>query len=126
MARKHRTQMVSQELTALTMHVRTLPVRTPNAGHFVDRKAERVFTITQVHDAVRSGDVIEIHNDAAPDVRVLMRDDQGTCVVVSLVTRDIVTVYYNAPHDQHSTLNWSLYRWSAPVLPLLRNLRRGI
>jgi hypothetical protein len=73
--------------------------------------------------AVIDGTLIEVHNEKEPDIRALMRDDKGTCVVVSLVSGDIITVYYNDPEDKHYTLNKGQYRWNVDLLDVLRGIR---
>lgn len=92
-------------------------------GHFWDRARERHFTLADVVNAIGLGGIIEAHDDARPDIRVLFRDAHGTCVVISLTNWRVITVYYNAPDDSHISLNWTLYRWSKNMADVVNKLR---
>lgn len=125
MARKHIKQMSKEEIAFVHGFLRGHASKLSTRGqvHFYDRAAERKFTADDAKAAAAQGLVVEIHNDKSPDVRVLVRNKQGTCVVVSLVHLEIVTVYYNAPTDKHETLNWGAYRWNENVVNLIKSLR---
>jgi hypothetical protein len=122
MARKHYTQMSTAEFEQVMAYVKGLSLRASKL-HYHDRSKERSFTDTQAKMAVIDGTLIEVHNEKEPDIRALMRDDKGTCVVVSLVSGDIITVYYNDPEDKHYTLNKGQYRWNVDLLDVLRGIR---
>ncbi len=66
---------------------------------------------------------IEVHNNKAPDIRAVVRDGEGTCVVVSLLQWTVVTVYYNSPTDHHSTLDYSKYRWEQDITALVMGIK---
>jgi hypothetical protein len=123
MSRKHIKQMNKEEIAFVHGFLRANVARLTGQGHFYDRAADRRFTLAEAKAAAAQGTVIEIHNDRSPDVRVLVRNKMGTCAVVSLVTFEIVTVYYNAPEDGHETLNWGAYRWNQDVVGLVKELR---
>lgn len=93
------------------------------AAHYKDRATERHFTFAQAKDAIASGKPVEVNKEGV-DVRALFRrasgPNAGTCAVVSLLTLDIITVYYNAPDDTHTTLNHNLYRWPVNVVDLVK------
>ena len=94
-------------------------------GHFSDRATERAFTLDDAKACVKGGLVVEVHNDKNPDVRALLRNSVGTCVVVSLKSWEIITVYYNDPTDEHHSLNWNAYRWPVNLVSLVKDLRRA-
>ena len=124
--RKHTDQMTKDEKGFIHGFVRA-NIERLNAGpqsHFYDRAHERTFSIAEAIEAVRCGLVIEVHNNNAPDVRVLVRDRKGTCAVVSLLTWNIIMVYYNDPTDTHYSLDWNKYRWVVNVVELVKGLRR--
>ncbi len=125
MARKHIKQMNKEEIAFVHGFLRASVARLTGQGHFYDRAAERHFTLAEAKLAAAQGTVIEIHNDRAPDVRVLVSNKLGICAVVSLVTFEIITVYYNAPEDGHETLNWGAYRWQQDAVSLVKDLLRS-
>lgn len=123
MARKHVLQMSDLERDCVNafIHVNVHRV-TARCAHYEDKAKERSFTKSQALEAVKSGYVIEVHNNKAPDIRAVVRDKEGTCVVVSLKQWSVVTVYYNAPDDHHETLDFSKYRWEQDLTALIRGL----
>jgi hypothetical protein len=124
MARKHIKQMNKQEVAFVHGFIRSANFSVwSGKAHFYDRASERSFTLADAQSAVKGGLVVEVHNDKAPDVRVLVRNQAGTCAVVSLQSREVITVYYNAPSDGHETLNWGAYRWAQDVVALVKSLR---
>jgi hypothetical protein len=126
MARKHIKQMSKEEIAFVHGYLRAKKdlLSTGLQSHFYDRASERKFTPEEAKAAVAGGVVIEIHNDRNPDVRCLVRNSKGTCAVVSLISFEILTVYYNAPDDNHDTLNWNAYRWNQNMVELIKSLRR--
>jgi hypothetical protein len=126
MARKHKSQMSKDELGFVVGYIRANATRLWSAnGHFFDRASERHFTLDAAKDAAAKGVVVEVHNDRNPDVRALVRNAAGTCVVISLKSWEVITVYYNDPADAHDTLNWNAYRWQESMVTLVKNLRRA-
>lgn len=123
--RKHTQQMSPAERGFIHGYIRANVTRVTGAPHFYDRASDRHFTFVEALDAVRGGLVVEIHNNRAPEIRVLLRNQKGTCAVLNLQSWDIVTVYYNDPEDKHETLDWSPYRWTQDVVALVKNLRRA-
>lgn len=126
MARKHISQMSALEKSFVHGDIRKNADRLTACGHFYDRATERMFTLAEAQDTVRKGLVVEVHNDRA-EIRVLVRDKSGVCVVVALDTLEVVTVYCNAPSDQHETLNWNAYRWNVDLVSVIKSLiqKRG-
>jgi len=122
MSKKHFSQMSPRERQTVAAYVSKLPIKT-SLSHYVDRATERSFTAQEVKDAVTTGDVIEVHDDAKPDLRALVRDDNGTCVVISLVTGDVITVFYNHPTDTHDTIDMGKYRWQVDLSRELAKLK---
>lgn len=124
MSKKHFSQMSPRERQAVTAYVSKLPVKTIRS-HYVDRATERSFTAQEVRDAITTGDVIEVHNDIPGDLRALVRDDKGTCVVISLVSGEVITVFYNHPTDTHDTIDMGKYRWQVDLEREIAKLKAG-
>lgn len=116
-ARKHRFQMTDKEIYELESYIHNVSTWF-NTPHQAWRAKRRAVPPSEVLDTIKSGQIIEIHNNNAPDIRAVMRKDfyrDSVCVVVSLVYRRIITVYTNSLDDQHYTLDASKYRWSPVV-----------
>ena len=127
MARKHLKQMNKEEIAFVHGFVRANAHRIwTGTGHFYDRASDRKVSIDEVQIAAKIGRVIELHDERKPDIRVMVRSKAGICAVISLLTWEAITCYYNAADDEHDTLNWNLYRASATldVVKIIKSLRR--
>jgi len=106
--------------------VRAHASKVSGQAHYEHRASERHFTLAQAVDAIASGKSVEV-NKTGDDVRALFRrqsgPNAGTCAVVSLITWNIITVYYNDLSDKHDTLNHNLYRWNVNLVDLVKGLR---
>jgi Domain of unknown function (DUF4258) len=122
MSKKHFSQMSPRERQEVAAYISKLAIKTTRS-HYIDRATEREFTAQEVRDAITTGDVIEVHNDTPGDLRALVRDDNGTCVVISLRTGEVITVFYNHPTDTHDTLDWGKYRWQVDLTRELAKLK---
>ena len=124
--RKHYSQMIPTEVGMLVGFVRANASKVSGQAHYEHRASERHFTLAQAVDAVASGKPVEV-SKIGNDVRALFRrqsgKNAGTCTVVSLITWNIITVYYNDLSDKHDTLNHNLYRWNANLVDLVKGLR---
>lgn len=109
MSIKHILQMTQEEKAFTHGFVRANVSRVSQGrAHGYNRAAERDFNLDDIQAAVRTGTVVELHNEAK-EWRVLIRDRKGCCVVISLENWETVTVYYNDPQDNHDTLNHNRY-----------------
>jgi len=99
--------MTRGEIAAIESLIKAVPSWV-SKSHYTVRSRERRIARIEVFQAVRYGEVIE----AKDDNRVVMRHHSGVCVVLSVPDHTVVTVWYNAPEDQHYTLDLSQYRWS--------------
>lgn len=118
--KKHRQQMTPLESEAIEHLVRGLDVQRI-ARHAHDRMREKGVTEAQILQTLRTGQAIEIHNDAN-ELRVLLRAnvaDWSACVVFSLDRQTVVTVWRNQVSDTHKTLRIAEYRWTVNVCQLL-------
>lgn len=74
------------------------------------RAEEKGITKEQLTGALQTGSLIEFHNERQTR-RILLRATEGTCIVLDLDTRTLVTAYHNDPRDRHSTLRRNEYYW---------------
>lgn len=126
MARKHITQFNLAESGMLHGFMRAHAGKVWSSRvHFMDRAAERSFTLQDARCAIACGKVVELHNERG-EWRTLVRNRQGTCAVLALETLEVVTVYYNAPDDTHLTLNHALYHGanSIDAVQIVKSLNR--
>lgn len=106
MQRKHRKQMTVAEIKAVESLLRSV-TSWVSKGHYETRSRERSITRLEVYRAIATGAVIEAKDDS----RLVVRGADGVCVVCEIPTHRVITAWYNAPDDQHWTLDLSQYRW---------------
>ena len=75
--------------------------------YYIMRAQTRKIARFDVFRAIAYGQVIEAKSDG----RAVMRGQDGTCVVIEVPTRTVITVWYNDPTDNHYTLDLSQYTW---------------
>lgn len=122
--RKHASQMSAREIACLTCIVRLLGRRGMN-GHSLDRCREKGITLPEVETVLRTGTLIEVHENFRPDIRAVVRGNTGTqdvCVVLSLCDREVKTVWFNNSLDTHRTLDYSQYQWNVDGAALADSL----
>jgi hypothetical protein len=119
--RKHRQQMTLAESQAIESVVRSLNVKAI-AAHAISRMREKGVSEQHIEATLRTGQAIEIHNDAN-ELRILLRADVigfwSACVVFSLDRQTVVTVWRNQVTDTHKTLRLNEYQWKVNVCELL-------
>jgi hypothetical protein len=124
MARKHVTQFTPDERCFAVGFVRNqVQPHIKGSPHFYDQAADRHFTLDDASKTLHTGLVIEVHNDKG-EWRAVVRSKNGTCVVVSLESNRVLTVYSNDPTDNHDTLNHGLYHGGKDidVVAIVKNL----
>lgn len=87
-------------------------------NHASLRMRERGITENEIVNCLSSGNLIECHNNVKTDVRALFRKDnqeRSICVVVSLITGKVITVWSNATDDHHESLNTAKYVWACDL-----------
>jgi len=77
-------------------------------SYFKTRLAERGLSVTDITNALTHGKLIEYHTLKGTR-RLLIRDSTGTCVVLDLDTKNVITTYFNRSDDNHSTLKRNEY-----------------
>jgi len=77
-------------------------------AYFKTRLAERGLSVTDISKALSNGKLIEYHTLKGTR-RLLVRDATGTCVVLDLDTKNVITTYFNRSDDNHSTLRSGEY-----------------
>jgi len=76
--------------------------------YFKTRLAERGLSVKDIKNALTHGSLIEYHTLKGTR-RLLVRDDKGTCVVLDLDKKSVITTYFNRSGDNHSTLRKEEY-----------------
>ena len=76
--------------------------------YFRSRLTERGLTVEDITLALTHGKLIEFHRLKGTR-RILVRDSAGTCLVIDLDTKNVITTYFNRSHDNHSTLKKNEY-----------------
>ena len=77
-------------------------------SYFKVRLAERGLSVTDIRNALTHGKLVEYHTLKGTR-RLLIRDATGTCVVLDLDTKNVITTYFNRSNDNHSTLKTEEY-----------------
>ena len=121
--RKHRQQMTPAEMQAAERLARSWAGRLSFVDHADERGAQKGVTPEEIRGAVLFGSVIEVHANAAPDCRAVLRRGE-VCVVLSLCTGQVVTTWRNRKSDQHDTLDLSQYQWPVNVVALVSGLQK--
>jgi hypothetical protein len=125
--RKHRIQMSRFEADAVENLIKGIRVWGGlNNHHICERKDKWNVTDAEITNAVRYGEVVEVHNNNAPEIRAVVRTDIGLrsiCVTVSLTNKSIITMWVNTTNDQHATLRREDYKWGANILQVLAGLQ---
>ena len=119
MKRKHRLQMSQEEIDFVEYVLYAMSGWVIESALIHAAKKGRKFTQAEVLQAIKTGRVIEVNSYG----RVLIRSAKGVCVVVSLCDRLAITVWFNAPHDNHKTLKRNEYTWDVNVISYIKNLR---
>lgn len=122
--RKHFTQMSADEIAVLFTAVRSQKFAFTSIPHANLRRNEKAITEANVLAALSYGTVIEVHNNIANELRVLVRGKVAgnfVCVVVSLNPRKVITMFWNDANDHHKTLDKSAYKWDTNIVELKSN-----
>ena len=124
--RKHITQMTNREVDAFTRLLRSVSSwRGLDNPHLTERKQKWSVRDGEVLEAIRHGELIEVHNNEPGDPRAVVRQDIGyrsLCVTVSLINKGVVTVWVNTQNDHHATLNAREYQWNINLLSLVPSI----
>jgi hypothetical protein len=125
--RKHVVQMSRFEADAMTNFVQSIRGwQGLNQMHITDRKAKWNVSDAEILNALRDGEIVEVHNNNAPEIRAVVRADIGfrsICVTVSLTNRCVVTMWVNNTNDNHFTLRAEEYQWKVNLMQVLSGFR---
>jgi hypothetical protein len=128
--RKHVIQMSRFETQAVEAFIQSVRGwQGLNNPHITGRKEMWNVTDSEIMSAIRNGEIIEVHNNNAPEVRAVVRADIGNraiCVTVSLTKQSVVTVWVNTTADNHSGLRLSEYKWGANLMAVIASLRTPV
>jgi len=123
--RKHVKQMKAAEAAALNAFIKQIAQHVVST-HAAERMAQKDVSAREIENCLKYGEAVEVHNDAGTP-RAVVRFAYGkpkvaVCVVVELVTGNIITTWKNAGCDNHKTLNLFAYQWPVNVVTLLAGL----
>lgn len=107
--RKHRRQMTADEIRVAETAIKGVGVWQVSR-HAILRMQER-HGHHLVCEIIAEGEVIEVR----PDSRAVMRAPNGDCLALSYKDKYVLAYWWNAPSDQHDTLNLEAYRWKGSV-----------
>ena len=91
--------------------------------HVVGRMKQKGIKKDAIVNTLKYGDVIEVADNGRVTLRLMKGMANGTCVVVSLRDKVVVTCWYNNPKDRHATLDLSDYTMTADVVTFLRSIK---
>ena len=109
MDKKHVSQLTQSEFQAIW--IRLKGIKPTFSQHAIERMADKGIAQSCITGHVK---LIEFNRHNG-DSRALLRQSDGICYSVSLISGEIITVYYNVPSDNHSTIDWTQYNTSLPV-----------
>jgi len=84
--------------------------------HLNDRCNSKRITPDDIINALQGGQVIEMKGDN----RIVMRSDDGFVAVADIRTKTVITAWYNAPSDNHATLDLSGYTWQVDITKFMK------
>lgn len=115
--------MTIQEETLLKSLFRNkLVILTP---YSLMRMRKRHISVQSIYSVLKRGKLVEFHYKDG-DFRVLVRGTHAyynnvVCVVYSILTKEVITVFCNSVVDRHSTLDYSLYNKHLDIIKILRS-----
>lgn len=119
MERIHRTQMSAAEIVYTESLVHAIMSWDFSHDHVMDRMVEKKIAKNDIVNTLKYGDVIEVNSLGRVILRLMKGKMKGTCAVVSIRDRRLVTTWYNDPRDNHKTLDKSEYEWRVDVIKFL-------
>lgn len=123
MERKHRSQMSAEEIKYAETLVHSITEWNFAVDHVMDRMAEKKIKKQDAVNTLKYGDVIEVNDKGRLVMRLMKGMMKGTCVVVSVHDRVLVTAWFNKGSDNHKTLDKSEYTWKVNVIEYLKGLK---
>lgn len=125
MERKHRKQMTQSEIRFAESLVHKTDGWNLAVNHTLERMAAKKITKQDLIDTLRFGEVIEVNSLGRLVLRLRLKltptMKRGTCVVISVTNRVVVTAWFNSEKDHHATLDLSEYRWNVKVIEYLKS-----
>jgi hypothetical protein len=129
MERKHRKQMTQSEIRFAESFVRKTDGWNLAENHTLERMAQKQITKQDLIDTLRFGEVIEVNSLGRLVLRLRLKltptMKRGTCVVISVTNKVVVTAWFNSEKDHHATLDLSEYRWNVKVVDYLKSKITG-
>lgn len=80
-------------------------------AHTTERMVEKGVNREQIMECLKIHRLVQFQREADSSRRILVRDNNGTCLVLDIDHRIIVTAFHNNPNDNHRTLDRGQYLW---------------
>lgn len=122
--RKHRVEMTPEEIAyaETVVHSISFDQVNTNLDHFNRERHNDWISLTDVRNTLKYGDIIEVNSFGRCVVRLMKGMAKGTCVVIDVRDKKLVTAWRNNPRDNHETLRLSEYGWNVNVVEYLGGL----
>lgn len=129
MERKHRKQMTHSEINFAEQLIHKTDGWDFAASHALDRMKQKNISKQDLLDTLQFGEVVEVNDKGRVVLRLRtkLRPDmkRGTCVVVSVRNKVLVTAWFNDERDHHATLDLAEYKWNVHVVEYLKSIQTG-
>lgn len=124
--KKHVTQMSTEEKFYLISKLKEVEAWKPSI-HFKERAQKRKGDFEKAVESLDNGHIFEYRMKNG-DMRIAVRSNiihknKNACVVFSILTKEIVTFYWNSTNDNHTSLNYSEYDEKIDVVRSIRHLK---
>ena len=127
--RKHANHMTAKELSIVEIATRGLcremleEVSLTDHAKQQTHRYSREITLQSIKNCLRNfNEVIEFsYNYNYNDRRVVIRDANGICLVLSMRYKNVVTVWHNFADDNHETLDESDYVADMNIMDFLHD-----
>lgn len=79
--------------------------------HAAENMALRNISRDQAAKCLTTGNLVQFQREDDGSRRLLLRAQDGTCLVLDIDRKNIITIYHNNPNDNHQTLDRRQYFW---------------
>lgn len=125
--RKHVSQMSDEELQYLQNLIQGKDWHA--SYHVQDRMYERGGKIQDIFEVINTGNIVEYHLKDHRS-RVLLRGvkpflDHVPCVVVEILSSQVITLYWNHKDDHHRTIDMRMYDRYLNIIKTIEEEKKG-
>ena len=136
--KKHFSQFTTEELVYLENKIKSINTNCLKPSYHLSSKTDIKYKIDDIAAVLKDDEVknriIEYNYTKTrykTDERVLLRSKEeyqvlvngktlkcNLCFVISILTNEIITVYYNESKDNHNTIDWTRYNNNLEIIRL--------